>query len=223
MARFSRLDVLNTMIETGLVPLFYKPDVEPGKNLVRACAEGGANVIEFTNRGDGALAVFSELIEYAAKELPGVILGAGTIVDAPTAALYLAAGSNFVVGQNFNQEVALLCNRRKVAYLPGCATPTEIANAEAMGVEIVKVFPSFSVGGPAFVKSVLEPCPWTRIMPTGGIQIDEESISAWFKAGVSCVGVGSHLLREDWIASGDFAKITELTRTVLGRIRSARG
>ena len=222
MARFSRLEVLNTMIETGLVPLFFKPDVELAKKLVLACAEGGARVIEFTNRGDAALQVFAELADYSSRALPDVILGAGTIVDPHTAALYVASGANFIVGPNFNQEVATFCNRRKIAYLPGCATPTEIAEAEALGVEIVKLFPSSAVGGPAFVKALLEPCPWTRIMPTGGIQVNEESITAWFKAGVSCVGVGSQLLREDWIAAGNFAEIAGLTRTALTWIRNAR-
>lgn len=222
MARFSRLTVLNTMIETGLVPLFFKADVEIAKKVVHACAEGGVRVIEFTNRGEGALPVFAELAQYTAKALPEVILGAGTIVDAPTAALYLAHGANFIVGPNLNREIALLCNRRKIAYLPGCATPTEIAEAEELGVEIVKMFPAAAVGGPAFVKALLEPCPWTRIMPTGGIQVNEESITAWFKAGVSCVGVGSQLMREEWIATERFAEITTLTRNVLTWIRSAR-
>lgn len=222
MAQFSRLDVLNTMIDTGLVPLFFKPDLEAAKKIVSACAEGGARVIEFTNRGDKAPFVFAELLPFTALELPHVILGAGTIVDPHTAALYIAYGANFIVGPNLNREVALLCNRRKIAYLPGCATPTEISEAEALGVEIVKLFPSSSIDGQKFVKSILEPCPWTRIMPTGGIQASEENISSWFRVGVSCVGIGSQLLREDMIAANDFDGITCLTRNVLSWIRKAR-
>jgi 2-dehydro-3-deoxyphosphogluconate aldolase/(4S)-4-hydroxy-2-oxoglutarate aldolase len=219
MARFSRLDVLNTMIDTGLVPLFFKKDLETAKKIVNACAGGGVRAIEFTNRGDMAPFVFAELLQYTSEELPHVILGAGTIVDPHTAALYIAYGANFIVGPNLNREVALLSNRRKIPYLPGCATPTEISEAEELGVEIVKLFPASAIDGQKFVKSILEPCPWTRIMPTGGIQATEENISSWFKAGVSCVGMGSQLLREDLIAANDFDAITSLTRDILGWIR----
>jgi len=222
MAQFIRLDVLNTMIDTGLVPLFFKSDLKVAKKIVSACAEGGARVIEFTNRGDIAPFVFAELLQYTTRELPHVILGAGTIVDPHTAALYIAYGANFIVGPNLNREVALLCNRRKIAYLPGSVTPTEISEAEALGVEIVKLFPSSSIDGQKFVKSILEPCPWTRIMPTGGIQATEESIASWFRAGVTCIGMGSQLLRENMIAANDFDGITSLTRNVLGWIRKVR-
>ncbi len=222
LAQFSRLDVLNTMIDTGLVLLFFKPDLEVAKKILSACAEGGARVIEFTNRGDMAPFVFAELLQYATRELPHIILGIGTIVDPHTAALYIAYGANFIVGPNLNQEVALLCNRRKIPYFPGCATPSEISEAEALGVEIVKLFPSSSIDGLKFVKSILEPCPWTHVMPTGGILATEESIASWFRAGVSCIGMGSQLLRESLIAANDFAGITNLTRDVLDWIRRVR-
>ena len=186
------------MVETGLVPVFYHADVEIAKKIVAACAAGGAKVVEFTNRGDFAYEVFRELSKHFAKAHPDVILGVGSVVDAPTAALYIANGANFVVGPVLNPEVARLCNRRKIAYSPGCGSASEISEAEELGVEIVKVFPGSSVGGPDFVKAVLGPCPWTRIMPTGGVDATEESINAWFKAGVTCVGMGSKLIRKDW-------------------------
>ena len=222
MTQFSRLDVLNAMIDTGLVPLFFKSDLEIAQKIVSACAEGGARVIEFTNRGDMAPFAFGELLQYVTRELPHVILGAGTIVDPHTAALYIAYGANFIVGPNLNREVALLCNRRKIPYFPGCATPTEISEAEALGVEIVKLFPSSAIDGQRFVKAILEPCPWTRIMPTGGVQASEESITSWFRAGAGCIGMGSQLLRENFIAAHDFDGIASLTRDILGWIRKAR-
>jgi len=191
MANYNRLSVLNTIVETGLIPVFYHRDVEVAKKIVAACVAGGARVAEFTNRGDFAPQVFSELSQHFAKADPKVILGAGSIVDAPTTALYIASGASFVVGPNLNPEVARLCNRRKISYSPGCGSASEIAEAEELGVEIVKVFPGDSVGGPQFVKSILGPCPWTRIMPTGGVQATRESLTAWFKAGVAAVGVGS--------------------------------
>ena len=223
MARFDRLTVLNKMVELGLVPVFYNADVEVAAKIVAACAAGGATVVEFTNRGDFAPQVFLELSQHFAKADPRVILGVGSIVDAPTAAMYIAYGANFVVGPNFNPEVARLCNRRKIAYSPGCGSATEIAEAEEMGVEIVKVFPGSSVGGPNFVKSVLGPCPWTRIMPTGGVDATEESIKAWFSAGVTCVGIGSKLVTKPFVAEGNFEGIAQKAAQVLQWIREARG
>jgi len=222
MARFSRLEVLNTMVETGLVPVFYHPDPAVARNVARAVAAGGCRLLEFTNRGDFAPHVFEELALGCQTELPDLILGTGSVVDAPTAALYIASGSNFIVGPNSNPEIARLCNRRKIAYSPGCGSATEIAEAEELGVEIVKVFPGDSVGGPGFVKSVLGPCPWTRIMPTGGVEATEASINAWFKAGVAAVGIGSNLLRKEWIQSGDWDAISARTAEVLGWIEAAR-
>lgn len=223
MARFDRMTVLNRIMELGLIPVFYHADVEVAAKIVAACAAGGATVVEFTNRGDFAPQVFLELSKHFTKADPNIILGIGSIVDAPTAALYIAYGANFVVGPNFNPEVARLCNRRKIPYAPGCGSATEIAEAEELGVEIVKVFPGKSVGGPDFVKSVLGPCPWTRIMPTGGVDATQESINAWFKAGVACVGIGSQLITKQYIAAQDFEGLAQKTAQVLQWIREVRG
>jgi 2-dehydro-3-deoxyphosphogluconate aldolase/(4S)-4-hydroxy-2-oxoglutarate aldolase len=220
MAQHSRLQVLNTVIETGLVPLFYHADCNTAQQLVHACLDGGARVIEFTNRGPAALEVFTALAKQAPSEL---VLGVGSIVDAPTAALYLAHGANFIVGPMFNPEIARLCNRRKVAYMPGCATLTEISTAEEAGVEIVKIFPGETVGGPTFVKAILAPCPWTRVMPTGGVDATEDSIKAWFDAGVSCVGLGSKLITKKDIEAGNFQGITQRVQTIRRWIDAVRG
>ena len=209
MARFARLDVLNTMVGTGLVPVFYDGEIEVAKRIVDACAAGGVRCIEFTNRGDFAPFVFKELAAYAAKAKPQVVLGAGSVLDAPTAALYIASGANFVVGPVLNPEVARLCNRRKIAYSPGCGTASEISEAEELGVEIVKIFPGGLVGGPEFVKSILAPMPWTRIMPTGGVEATKESISAWIKAGVAALGIGSNLITKDRVAQGRWDEISQ--------------
>jgi len=223
MARFSRLDVLNAIVETGLIPVFYHKDVEAAKKIVAACAAGGARVAEFTNRGDFAPQVFDELSQHLAKSDPRVILGVGSIVDAPTASRYIGSGANFVVGPVLNPEVAQLCNRRKMAYSPGCGSASEIAKAEELGVEIVKVFPGDSVGGPEFVKSILGPCPWTRIMPTGGVSDTKESITAWFKAGVAAVGIGSNLIKKEWVEASNYDAIAARTAQVLTWIREVRG
>ncbi len=222
MARFSRLEVLNTMIEIGAIPVFYNKDVEVAKKIVEACATGGAKVVEFTNRGDLAYQVFAELVRHFAKEDPSIILGIGSVIDPGTAALYISSGANFVVGPVLNPDVAKVCNRRKVAYSPGCGSASEISEAEELGVEICKIFPGSQVGGPAFVKAVRGPCPWTRLMPTGGVDATEESIKGWFKAGVSCVGMGSKLVRKDLVAAGNWEEITRTVRQVREWIREAR-
>ena len=223
MARFTRLQVLNAMVDTGLVPVFYNGDFDVSKKIADALAVGGARCIEFTNRGDFAPFVFKDLSEYLAKSNPQIILGVGSIIDPYTASLYIAAGACFVVGPSLNAEVARLCNRRKIAYSPGCGSATEIATAEELGVEIVKVFPGDAVGGPEFVKSILGPCPWTRIMPTGGVETTKESLTAWFKAGITAAGIGSNLVRKEWVAAGDYAAITAKTAEVLMWIREAKG
>lgn len=223
MARFDRLTVLNTMVDLGLVPVFYNGDAEVAKKIAAACAAGGCNLVEFTNRGDFAPQVFLELAQHFAKADPNLILGVGSVVDAPTAALYISYGASFVVGPILNREVARLCNRRKIAYSPGCGTASEVARAEELGVEIVKIFPGNAVGGPGFVKAVRGPCPWTRIMPTGGVDATEESITSWFDAGVACVGMGSKLITKDLVAAGDFNGISQKVAAVLNWIRKARG
>jgi 2-dehydro-3-deoxyphosphogluconate aldolase / (4S)-4-hydroxy-2-oxoglutarate aldolase len=222
MARFTRLTVLNTMVRTGLVPVFCHDDPETACHIVQACAKGGAEVVEITNRQDRTHRVFEHLESFASRELPQVILGVGSIVDAPTAALYIAAGANFVVGPVLNSEVARLCNRRKIAYSPGCGTASEISAAEELGVEIVKIFPAKEMGGPAFVKAVRAPCPWTSIMPTGGVEPNRENLEAWFRSGVACVGIGANLIRRDQVEAGDYAAITALVRETLATIADIR-
>jgi 2-dehydro-3-deoxyphosphogluconate aldolase/(4S)-4-hydroxy-2-oxoglutarate aldolase len=222
MARFSRVEVLNTILEIGLVPVFYNQDEEVAKKVVAACLAGGARVVEFTNRGDFAFQVYGRVAQHFSRAEPELMLGVGSVIDAPTAAMYVANGANFVVGPLLNPEIARLCNRRKIAYMPGCGSVTEISQAEELGVEIVKVFPGSSVGGPGFVKAVSGPCPWTRIMPTGGVDATEENIKGWFRAGAACVGMGSKLIRKDLVAAGDWAGITAQVQRVLAWIREVQ-
>ncbi len=223
MARFDRMTVLNAVGESGLVPVFYHQDVEVARQIVAACAAGGARLVEFTNRGDRAWNVFTQLVEWTAAAHPGLILGVGSVIDAPTAALYIGSGANFVVGPILNPEVARLCNRRKVAYMPGCGSASEISAAEELGVEIVKVFPGAEVGGPGFVNAVLGPMPWTRIMPTGGVDATPESIRAWFQAGAACVGIGSKLITRQLVAAADWDGLARQVGRLLALIQEARG
>lgn len=223
MARFNRLEVLHTILDSGLVPLFDEGDVEVAKRIVSACAAGGARVVEFRNRRELSFLTFAELVKWAATAEPSVILGVGSVVDAPTAALYLGCGANFVVSPVLNTETARICNRQKVAHMPGCGSVTEISAAEELGVEICKIFPGREIGGPSFVKSVLGPCPWSRLMPTGGVDATEESVSGWMRAGAACVGMGSRLITDDLVRRGEFGAIASKVEQVIKWIKAARG
>lgn len=216
-----RLTVLRAILDSGAVPTFTAPDPETAFAMVAGCAEGGARAVEFTNRGDFAYETFLALSRRVAAELPDVILGAGTIIDAPTAALFIAAGARFVVGQSFSEEVARLCNRRRIVYIPGCGTATEIAAAEELGCEIVKLFPAAAYDGPAFVRNFLAPSPGSKVMPTN-VLASEEATRAWIAAGAAALGVGGHLYPVDLLASRDRAAIAGLTRTFLGWVSEAR-
>jgi 2-dehydro-3-deoxyphosphogluconate aldolase/(4S)-4-hydroxy-2-oxoglutarate aldolase len=222
MAKFSRIQVAQTIVNSGLLPLFHLNDAEAVKNVVKACYEGGARVFEITNRGDFAHEVFAEVVKYAAKEFPDMILGVGSIIDASTAALYMQLGANFIVSPIFNPEIAKVCNRRKVLWIPGCGTLSEISNAEELGAEIVKLFPANQSIGPEFVKAIKGPMPWTSILPTGGIEPIEESIKPWIKAGAVCVGLGSNLISKDLVASQNFDKLKNDVAHVLAIIKSCR-
>lgn len=223
MARFNKWQTLSAMVSTGMVPVFYHADEAVAKEVLRACYEGGVRVFEFTNRGDFAQDVFAALVRFAARECPEMILGAGSVVDPATAALYMQLGANFIVGPCFNAEIPKICNRRLVPYIPGCGSVTEIGTAQEAGCDVCKVFPAGNVGGPSFVKNVKAPMPWSQLMVTGAVEPTEENLSAWIKAGVACVGMGSKLFPKEAIAAGEWYKITALCRESLAIIARCRG
>jgi len=218
-----RLTVLAAMMEQGVIPVFYDPDIEVCKNVIQACANGGAKCIEFTNRGDFASHVFYDVTRHFAKADPSVIMGVGSIVDAPTAGIYIANGAKFIVGPLLNADVAKVCNRRAIPYSPGCGSATEIGDAQELGCEIVKVFPGSSVGGPDFVKNILGPMPWTKIMPTGGVEATEESLKAWFGAGIVACGIGSNLVTKALLDAQDYDGIEKRVADTVALIRKIKG
>ena len=223
MARFNKVQVIQAMRATGMVPVFFNSDIEVCKHVIGACYTGGVRVFEFTNRGDFAHEVFGELSKWVATDCPEMILGAGTVLDAATAALYMQLGANFIVGPNFNPEIATVCNRRLVPYSPGCGSVSEISNAQAAGCDVTKVFPAGNVGGPSFVKNVMAPLRWSNIMVTGAVSPEEENLTAWIKSGVLCVGMGSKLFPKDVVAAGNWQAITDKCVEALGYIAKARG
>ena len=221
MARFDKLAVMKKIGETGMVPVFYHKDVEVAKKVIKACYDGGVRAFEFTNRGDFAQEVFAECVKFAAKECPELALGIGSVVDAPTAAMYLQLGACFVVGPLFNPEIAPVCNRRLVPYCPGCGSVSEIGKAQELGCDLTKLFPG-DVYGPNMVKGLMAPMPWSKIMVTGGVSPDAENLRSWFKAGVYCVGMGSKLFPKDKVAAEDWQYVTDKCRECLDISAEAR-
>jgi 2-dehydro-3-deoxyphosphogluconate aldolase/(4S)-4-hydroxy-2-oxoglutarate aldolase len=218
MATFDRLKIFQTILETGLVPLFFHGNYDVAYDMVSACVEGGASMVEFTNRGEGALPVFAKLVETFKKEKPSLILGVGSVQDAPTAVLYMMHGANYIVAPNFNLEVARVCNRRKIPYIPGASTPTEIGTAEEAGAEIVKIFPP----SPDLIKAVLGPMPWSKLMPAGGVEVSKESVEKWLKAGAVALGVGSSLITKNALTNRDKGSVAQGVASMLTWIKEAR-
>ena len=221
MAQYTRLEVVKQMQDSGMVPLFYHHDIEVATSVLTACYDGGARLMEFTNRGDFAIEIFNQLIKYSIAELPGMILGVGSVTDAAAASLYMLSGANFIVTPVFREDIAVVCNRRKVLWSPGCGSLTEIAQAEEMGCEVVKLFPG-STYGPGFVKAIKGPQPWTSIMPTGGVSTDKDNLKGWFDAEVTCVGMGSQLISKDILANKDYSTLSANVKAALDLIQQLK-
>lgn len=222
MARFTRIDVALKLKESGIVPVFYNSDPETGIKIIEACYKGGFRVMEFTNRGDFAHEVFAALNKYAAKNMPELILGVGSIIEEATASLYIQLGANFIVSPMLNPQIARICNRRKIMWMPGCGSVSEISEAEELGAEVVKIYPGSQVGGPKFIAAVKGPMPWSNMMPTGGVEPSEENLKSWFQAGVYCVGIGSNLITNESVKSGNFEKLEKDSRNLLDLLKKIR-
>lgn len=214
MSRFDKTQVIQKIGDTRIVPVFYNSSADVAVHVIKACYDGGIRAFEFTNRGDFAHEVFAAVAKYTARECPEMALGAGSINDAPTAALYMQEGADFIVGPLFNPDVAKVCNRRCVPYVPGCGSVTEVGFAQEAGCDIVKVFPG-DVLGPKFVKAMLAPMPWTKVMVTGGVEPARENLIGWKNAGAFCVGMGSKLFPKDRIENKDWAYITDKCKEAL--------
>ena len=220
MANFYKSEVITTMREQVLVPVFYHADREVVLEIMGACVRGGSRIVEFTNRGEGAADLFGEVVKTCRAKYPALMVGVGSIREEVTAGIYIGKGADFVVGPTFNPKVSEITNRHAVPYLPGCGSATEISDAEAAGSEIVKVFPAQEVGGVAFFKAVHGPAPRTQMMPTGGVNITAESIYGWLTVGqAAALGIGSELIRKELVAKKDWAAIETNVRHTLHLIR----
>jgi 2-dehydro-3-deoxyphosphogluconate aldolase/(4S)-4-hydroxy-2-oxoglutarate aldolase len=222
MSKLSKSDVVNRIIDSGMIPVFNHPDVAVCKSVLKACYDGGLRVFEFTNRSEGAYEVFAELKKYTSSELPDMLLGAGSIIEAETTQKFVDAGADFIVSPAMVEDMAVICNQNEIAWSPGCGTVTEVVKAHNLGSDLIKLFPGSQVGGPGFVRAVLAPLPFLNLMPTGGVSPDRENLLAWFDAGVACVGMGSKLFRKEWILQGEYDKISQLVADTLSLINEIR-
>jgi 2-dehydro-3-deoxyphosphogluconate aldolase/(4S)-4-hydroxy-2-oxoglutarate aldolase len=208
--------------EQGLLPMFSQEKQSVAEQILEAAYAGGARALEFTNRTGRALEVFKYLRKRTRRDMPDLLLGAGTILDEEQAERFLEAGADFIVSPIVDKTVAKTCAKAKRMWCPGAASPTEMVQAQRMGAGLVKVFPARQLGGPDFIRAVLAPCPSLRLMATGGIAVDEKELRAWFGSGVSCVGVGSDLFPSMQIRDGLFGPITEKIRQTLEIIQEIR-
>ncbi|MEX0987439.1 MAG: bifunctional 4-hydroxy-2-oxoglutarate aldolase/2-dehydro-3-deoxy-phosphogluconate aldolase [Bacteroidales bacterium] len=219
----SRLDTAVMMRTSGVIPLYYNADFEICKNVIKACYDGGLRIFEFTNRGDFAHEVFGELKKWSEKVLPDLVLGVGSVVDAGTSSLYIQLGASFIVSPLLNEDMARVCNRRKVLWMPGCATVSEISKAEELGAEVVKIYPAQLLGGPAFIKALLGPCPWTQLMPSGGVSPTAGNLEEWFHAGAFCVGMGSNLITAEIVQEKRYDQLKIKVEEVVQIVKKIRG
>jgi len=221
MSKYTRIQVASIIHKTGLMPLFYSSDINIAKNVLKACYDGGARILEFTNRGDFAFEIFNELKKYSLDQLPGMILGVGSVTDAGSASYYIQMGADFIVTPVLRKDIALICNRRKILWSAGCGSLSEICKAEELGCEIIKLFPG-EIYGPKFIKAIKGPQPWTSIMPTGGVTIEKKNLTDWFDAGVTCVGMGSKLISKEVLSNGDYEGLKTKVADVLALIQKIR-
>ncbi|WP_299365275.1 bifunctional 4-hydroxy-2-oxoglutarate aldolase/2-dehydro-3-deoxy-phosphogluconate aldolase [Winogradskyella sp.] len=220
MSRFSKKDIIVAMEETGMIPVFNHTDVSIAKKVLDASYEAGIRVFEFTNRGDNALEVFTELTKHAQK-YEDLVLGIGTIFHTVSAAAFFEAGAHFIVSPALIPEIAEYAYTNNIIYIPGCGTVTEVFRATQLSCEVIKVFPG-NVLGPEFVKATKAVLPHIKIMPTGGVAPTQKNLLAWFNSGVSCVGMGSKLFKVSDFEDDTFASLINKIQDTLMLIKTIR-
>jgi 2-dehydro-3-deoxyphosphogluconate aldolase / (4S)-4-hydroxy-2-oxoglutarate aldolase len=217
---YTKEDIISQMRETGVVPLFTHENADEAFEVIHIAYMAGIRVFEVTNRRANSFEVFSALVRRS-RELPGLMLGIGTVMDGPTTKKFIDVGAHFIISPIMNLEMAKVCHNHKTMWMPGCATLTEIVTAKQNGAEVIKVFPG-SVLGPGFVSSIMPVVPDLKLMITGGVEPTRESLSAWFKAGAMCVGLGSQLFSKDILARKDWVALEDRIRTTLAITREVR-
>jgi 2-dehydro-3-deoxyphosphogluconate aldolase / (4S)-4-hydroxy-2-oxoglutarate aldolase len=217
---FSKDQIMDTMRQTGLVPLFTHDNAEEARQVLQAAYDGGVRVFEFTNRRKNSFEVFRHLIDNR-KHFPDLMLGIGTIMDAPTTKKFIDAGADFIISPIMKIEMAEVCHQHDKLWIPGCATLTEIVTAKDNGALVIKVFPG-SVLGPSFVSSIMPVVPDLNLMITGGVEPTEQSLTSWFKAGAMCVGLGSQLFTKDILQQKNWPLLKQKISDALSAINKIK-
>ena len=217
----SKEEILQLATVQGLLPPFNHPDEKTAKQILDAIYAGGLRIIEYTNRSTNAPDVFASLVAYAAKNLPELVIGVGTIMNAKQAKQFHKAGARFIVAPTLNLEVGVYCAKHDLLWCPGAGTATEVIQAHDWGASLVKLFPA-EILGPAFVRALKGPCPWTKVMPSGGVTLDEKNLEEWFNSGVECVAIGSQLFSKEIMKDGNMALLEERIAWLLSAIKKIR-
>jgi 2-dehydro-3-deoxyphosphogluconate aldolase/(4S)-4-hydroxy-2-oxoglutarate aldolase len=213
--------IADAIIAQGILPLYFNPSEEVSLEVLKAIYRAGIKAVEYTNRGEAALSNFKKMVALRNADMPGLLLGVGTIKNMQHAKDYLSAGANFLVSPGFVPDVAAHCVANDIFYAPGCMTPTEIIAAENAGIGFIKLFPG-NMLGPEFLSGIKDIFPKLLFMPTGGVDTTRENIEGWYKAGVCAVGMGSKLISKKLMETKDYATIEEETRKVLDLIATIK-
>ena len=216
--KFTKEELYAKLSEVPIMPLFNHSDLAVSKAVVKACYDGGIKVFEYTNRGEGAALIFAELVKYVREELPDMAIGIGTVFNAEEAEYFVSLDTDFIVQPILNIAVGAVCNKNKIAWMPGVMTISEIYNAQQAGADIIKIFPA-NVLGTAFIKALKAPMPHAKVMVTGGVEPNEENLKGWFSAGVTAVGMGSQLFPKDVLASGNYKQIEEVVKKCIAMVK----
>ena len=214
-------ELLKRIPEQGILPLYFYKDLEVSIEVLRALYKAGIRMVEYTNRGEAALQNFKKMREVRDTEMKDMYLGIGTIKNSHAAETYIEAGADFIICPGLVEEVATVADKNKILWVPGCMTPSEIIRAENMGAKMIKLFPG-NILGPEFMSAIKALFPYLLFMPTGGVSLDKENIAAWFKAGVSAVGMGSKLISKQLLEEKNYAKIEELTKEAMSIVKSLK-
>ena len=213
--------IADAVVAQGMLPLYFNSSEEVSLDVLKAIYRAGVKAVEYTNRGDSALANFKKMVALRNAEMPGLLLGVGTIKNMQHATDYMAAGADFLVSPGFVPDVAAYCVSNDIFYAPGCMTPTEIIAAENAGIKFIKLFPG-NMLGPDFLSGIKDIFPKLLFMPTGGVDTTKENIEGWYKAGVCAVGMGSKLISKKLMEAKDYATIESETKKVLELIQSIK-
>lgn len=213
--------ISDAIVAQGILPLYFNADEATSLETLKALHSAGIMAVEYTNRGDAALANFKKMVELRNAEMPGMLLGVGTIKNMQHATDYMAAGADFLVSPGFVKEVADYAVANDIFYAPGCMTPSEIIAAENAGLGFIKLFPG-NMLGPSFLSGIKDIFPKLLFMPTGGVDTTKENIAGWFKAGVCAVGMGSKLVSKEVMANKQYDLLIEETKKVMAIINDCK-